>query len=106
MVYPPYCDICTLTFTSEYSSKAFSGATCFFDMIKEAVTGEYNDVKVNLLGPLQPRVSKINNKYRYVLTVKCKNNKRFREMVSALIVKYMKHPRYSDVSLSVDINAL
>ncbi len=106
MVYPPYCDICTLTFTSEYSSKAFSGATCFFDMIKEAVTGEYNDVKVNLLGPLQPRVSKINNKYRYVLTVKCKNNKRFREMVSALIIKYMKHPRYSDVSLSVDINAL
>ncbi len=106
MVYPPYCDICSLTFTSEQPMQAFLGAKLFFDMVKEAVSADYADVKVNVLGPIQPRVSKISNKYRYILTVKCKNNKRFRSMISETLVRYMKQPKYSVVNVTVDINPL
>lgn len=106
MVYPPFCDICSLTFTSEVSNQAFSGARAFFDMLKNAVTDEYSDVKINLLGPIQPRVSKISNKYRYVLTVKCKNNKRFRAMMSDVLKKYMKLHNAGGANVTVDINPL
>ena len=106
MVYPPFCDICSITFSSEQYNKSISSAKLFFDMLKDAVTGDYKDVKINVLGPIQPRVNKISNKYRNILTIKCKNNKRFRDMMSALLVDYMKNTQNSGVTAVVDINPL
>ncbi|MBQ6936271.1 MAG: hypothetical protein IJN49_06930, partial [Clostridia bacterium] len=78
----------------------------FFEMIKSSVTGDYSDVKVNILGPLQPKIPKINNKYRNVITIKCKNNKRFRSMISSLLVCFMKDKINSGVTVTADINPL
>lgn len=104
MVYPPYCDICTVTFTSEQNNKAYTGSKAFFEMLKNAVSVDYSDVKINVLGPIQPRVGKISNKYRYVLTIKCKNNKRFRSMMSDLLIQYMRTSQNSGVTAVIDIN--
>ncbi len=104
MVYPPYCDICTVTFTSENNNKAYSGSKVFFEMLKESVSVNYTDVKINVLGPIQPRVGKISNKYRYVLTIKCKNNKRFRGMMSELLIQYMRTSQNNGVTAVVDMN--
>ncbi len=104
MVYPPYCDICTVTFTSEQNNKAYAGSRSFFEMLKNAVSVDYADVKINVLGPIQPRVGKISNKFRYVLTIKCKNNKRFRSMMSDLLIKYMRTSQNSGVSAVIDMN--
>ena len=106
MIYPPYCDICSLTFISENFNKCSSSANRFFEMLKASVTEEYTDVKVNVLGPLQPKVSKINNKYRNIITIKCKNNKRFRSMISSLLVSFMKDKMNSGVAVTADINPL
>lgn len=106
MVYPPYCDICQLTFTSEQYNWSYHSAKTFFDMIKTAVTNEYSDVKVNLLGPIQPKISKINNKYRNIITIKCKNNKRFRSMMSDVLISFLKNTKLPKTTVSVDINPL
>ena len=106
MVYPPFCDICSLTFTSAQFNQSVAGAKKFFEMVKEAVTTEYSDVRINILGPIQPRVSKINNKYRNVITIKCKNNKRFREMMAKLLKEYMKNAKLSTANVTIDINPL
>ncbi|MBQ7115885.1 MAG: primosomal protein N' [Clostridia bacterium] len=106
MVYPPFCDICSLTFTSAQFNQSVAGAKKFFEMVKEAVTTEYSDVRLNILGPIQPRVSKINNKYRNVITIKCKNNKRFREMMAKLLKEYMKNSKLSTANVTIDINPL
>ncbi len=106
MVYPPYCDICSITFSGEQNNKSYQCSKLFFDMLKNAVTTDYGDVKINVLGPIQPRVCKISNKYRYVITVKCKNNKRFRQMMSDTITAYMKNTSTNGVTLTVDINPL
>ena len=106
MVYPPYCDICSVTFLSEQYNKSIGGANTFFQMLKDAVTNEYTDVKINVLGPIQPRVSKISNKYRHVLTIKCKNNKRFREMMSKVLAEYMRKTQSGGATAVVDINPL
>lgn len=106
LVYPPYCDICTFTFTSEQYHGAFQSAKYFSDLIKTAVTGEFSDVKINLLGPIQPAISKISNKYRYLITLKCKNNKRLRYMVSELLKEYMRNTKSGTANVTVDINPL
>ena len=51
-------------------------------------------------------MNKISNKYRNVLTIKCKNNKRFREMMSNLLVQYMKNTQNGGANAVVDINPL
>ena len=49
-------------------------------------------------------ISKINNKFRYRLIIKCKNTKRFRGMISELLIEFGKDKKYNDVTISVDIN--
>lgn len=106
MLYPPYCDICTLVFTGTNRSETFSSASSFLELLKNAALGDYADVKISVLGPIQPRVSKVSNKYRFIITVKCKNTKRFRAMMSSLIAAFMKKSENADVTVTADINSL
>ena len=53
---------------------------------------------------MPPRVSKMNNKFRYRIIIKCKNNKRFRQMLSDMLISFGKNKKYSDVSFVADIN--
>ncbi len=102
MVYPPYCNICTLNFQSEKEEKVQTSAVWFMNLLKEAVEKEYKDVKIIVLGPMPERVYKVANKYRFRIIIKCKNNRRFREMLSDLLVQFGKYGKNSGVSLVPD----
>lgn len=104
MVYPPYCDICSVCFVSENEIKALNASRDFLQELKNATAQKYKDVKIIVLGPMPPRLSKINNKYRYRIIIKCKNNKQFRNMLSELLISFGKNKKYSDVSVVADIN--
>ncbi len=104
MIYPPFCDICEAGFISSNEVKALSTAKDFLSEVRKLTAEKYNGEKIIVLGPMPPRVSKINNKYRYRLIIKCKNTKRFRSMISELLIKFAKDKKYNDVALVVDIN--
>ena len=65
---------------------------------------KYKDVKIIVLGPMPPRISKISNKFRYRIIIKCRNNQRFRAMLKELIIKFGKDSRFSAVTVAADIN--
>ena len=104
MVYPPYCDMCSVCFVSENEIKALNASRDFLQELKNATAQKHKDVKIIVLGPMPPRLSKINNKYRYRIIIKCKNNKQFRNMLSGLLISFGKNKKYSDVSVVADIN--
>ncbi len=104
MIYPPYCDICSLLFVSENEVKALNCSREFLRELRMVSTERYNDQKLIVLGPMPPRVSKINNKYRYRLIIKCKNSKRFRAMISEMLMSFGKNSKFSDVTVVADIN--
>lgn len=104
LIYPPYCDICLIGFIGENEPKVRVASQKFTDKLKEKLGGEYNDLKIIALGPMTARVSKISNKFRYRLILKCKNTKRFRALMNELL-KYTGSDRaYNDVSVYIDIN--
>lgn len=104
LIYPPYCDICLIGFIGENEPKVRVASQKFTDKLKEKLGGEYNDLKIIALGPMTARVSKISNKFRYRLILKCKNTKRFRALMNELL-KYTGTDRaYNDVSVYIDIN--
>ena len=78
------------------------GDTC---SLYTGITAEkYINQKIIVLGPMPPRLSKINNKFRYRIIIKCKNSKDFRSMISELLIKFGKNNKFRDVTLTADIN--
>lgn len=100
MTYPPYCDICTVTTVSADKNEAERVIEGIFGKIKEMIKDKYPGVKLIILGPAAASIPRVNNKYRFRMIIKCRNNRDFRDMLkNALEVKTP-----SNVSVLVDIN--
>ncbi len=104
MIYPPYCDIATVSFSGQERKYTETGAIRFFEILKSAVKTEFQDVKLITLGPTPAAVPKVNNSYRYKLIIKYKNTKRFKEMMSTVIAEYGKSAYAKKVTASVNVN--
>ena len=104
MLYPPFSDICIIGFVSESEDKIKEVSQNFFKYIKQEVTENYKTMPLRILKPTEAIVKKISGKYRYKLVIKCKNNKKFRDMLSNIINNfYSKYSSYK-VRIFVDIN--
>ncbi len=100
MTYPPYCDMVTINVSSAFKDLAKDTAQEIFNNLKNAVNGEFSEVKMVILGPSAASIPKISNRYRFRMIIKTRNNKQFRELVrKATAVKFK-----NDISVSVDIN--
>lgn len=105
LTYPPFCDICAVTAVSEKEEKAHMGANVFLERLRKYVDGgEYSALKLIVFPPTPPRISKVNNKYRYRIIIKCKNSAMLRELISRLLSECSKCSVFSDVSFVADIN--
>lgn len=104
LIYPPFCDICVISFTSSGENYSHLASAQFLDLIKKSVRAEYSDLKLIILGPVEPKLAKINNKYRERIIIKCKNTKKFRNMISLCLRDFSKISRFSRVSVSADMN--
>lgn len=104
MTYPPYCDIVTLSAISGDKGMAKGTADLILSNIKEKVAGEYKNIKVIILGPVAPGVSKINNRYRYRIIVKCRINAEFRKMIRQVLDEISKNNIAKNTSVIIDVN--
>lgn len=104
MIYPPFCDIFSATFTGENENDVALCSKKFFDLMVELNSSEYSDIKLVALGPTPAKISKINNNYRYRLALKTKNNKRIRQMITKILKSIQKDKLYSKVSIGVSLN--
>ena len=100
MIFPPYCDICMVYVQSYDAAIASDTINEVFTNIKQAVAGEYKDIKLIILGPAPATVPKVNNKYRYRIIIKTKNSSRFREMIRTATEIKLKRDTY----IGIDIN--
>lgn len=104
MIYPPFCDIYSATFTGENENTVVLCSKAFFDRLVEYNSDEFKDIKLVVLGPTQAKISKINNTFRYRLAIKCKNSQRIRQMITKILKDVNKDKVYSKVSISISLN--
>ncbi len=104
LIYPPYCDFCSIGFIGEDELNTRQAANKFYSDLKALHKREYSDLELILLNPITPRISKMAGKYRYRVIVKCKNTKRFRAFVSTLLKDFSNEKQYKNVSAYADIN--
>lgn len=104
LIYPPYCDLCVVGFSSNFEADALRASKEFLSLIKDYIKDKDLKIPLRVLGPTQCSIGKINNKYRHRIIIKCKNNKAFRDMMSELLTYAMKLKSFANVHVYADIN--
>ncbi len=106
MLYPPFADICMVGFVSESHSSVIRASARFTKSFIERAKSDYPDLPLRLLGPSPASVAKVSNKYRYKLIIKCRDDKRFRELLSGCVIDFSSDKENKNVTAYVDMNAL
>lgn len=104
LIYPPYCDFCSVNFVGKDEALTKQAAESFFESAKYLHGYGYPDLGIILLSPIAPRIEKVADKYRNRVIIKCKNNAKFRAYISTLIKNYMNDKKFKDVTVFADIN--
>ncbi len=103
MLYPPFCDLCVVGFVSKSHEEAKEGANRFVGLIKKCEP-EKLEIPLRVLGPSPMNVVKISGKYRYRLIIKCRNDKKFRRLMHALLKEFMSNKINKSVTAYADLN--
>ncbi len=104
MVFPPFCDLCQISFNGCEQKEVIRAANLFTKQMTEILRTAYPNLPMKIIGPVPCTVEKMNNKFRYKIVLKCKNNKEFREFISRLLLKTLSEKEYQQVSVVADIN--
>ncbi len=104
MLYPPFSDICMIGVTGKKEEKCAAAAREFTKTLCEVMKEKYSDLPIRILGPSPASVYRVNNKFRYKIILKFRNSKRFRQMLSGVMVGFAKERKFSDVTVYADIN--
>jgi primosomal protein N' (replication factor Y) len=104
MLYPPFSDICVVGFVGAAQTKVEKASKTFLSMFRLLAQKDYPDQPLRVLNPSPALIGKLSNKYRYKMIIKCRNSRRFREMISCLLVQFAGNREFSNVTVFVDIN--
>lgn len=104
LVYPPFCDLCEISFSGPEKDIVLDCANYFFDSFIKLNETEYSELKVIVLGPMAPKISKVNDRFRQRILIKCKNSAGFRELVSRLLKEISSEKLYRNIGVYADIN--
>ena len=89
-IYPPFCTMCQVAFTNEKEVAAAKDAAKFLEIIRQQSQKLENQPLV-VLGPAPFSVSMVSGIYRYRLTLKCKNTRKFRDFLRLCIDEYLRN---------------
>ena len=104
MIYPPYCDLCTVGFIGTDELLTKSAAKTFLENLRARHKAEYADLNLIVLGPIAPRLSKVSGKYRYRIILKCHNTAKLRAFVAEQLKDFSKNNTYKKVTVIADMN--
>ena len=103
LIFPPFCDIASITVTSDNEHNAFSAAEKLLDLIKELTKKSFTDVTLQIFGPFEAPVYKLNERFRVRLVIKFKNTKKSRALFREALRSFGQEMPKS-ISVAIDIN--
>ncbi len=103
LTFPPYCDIAVLTVVSGDEKQALLISTKLSTEIKRLTDNDYADVPLEVFGPFEAPVYKVEEKYRLRMIIKCRLTKKSRLLFEELMRSFSKEGKDKTI-LSVDFN--
>ncbi len=103
LVFPPYCDIALINITCADENAALMGAKAVREEMNKLLGTEYRDTPMVVFGPFEAPVYKVEGKYRMRIVVKCKLNRRSRELFSTLLSDFGRNNKGRS-AMSINFN--
>ena len=103
-LYPPFCGLCVIGFAGAKEIDTARAAARFSEILGQHASRQ-PDLPLRVLGPVPGSIEKINDTYRYKLTVKCRNDRRFRDLVRSALEQYEKEKLPSKATVVVDLHS-
>ncbi len=104
MVYPPFCDVISVTFSALNDFACESGARRFADILIEKRGQLPKEIPLTILGPAPCAAAKINGKYRYRLIIKCRGSSHLRKLMEGALKAAGTDEALRNVSFFADMN--
>lgn len=104
---PPFRDLFLLTASGTDEHAVLRACM----RLRQALEGtlrlpDYHSMELQILGPAPASVAKVNNRYRYRVTVSGKNNKELRALLAHLVRSAQQDKENRGVSIFADVNPL
>lgn len=104
MLYPPFCDIVVVGFTSLVDDECSRGALKFRDMLEKRHAEECPDIPLRILGPARNVIGKVNGRYRWRLILKCRNSAPLRRLVELTLKEAGADKSFRNTAVFADMN--
>lgn len=103
-LYPPFCGLCIVGFAGPKESEV-ARASARFAALLGRQAAKQPDLPLRVLGPTPGSIEKINDSYRYKLTVKCRNDRRFRDLIRETLTLYEQEKLPGKATVVVDLHS-
>lgn len=98
--YPPYTELLRIVFNSSIEKQCLDYSLATANFIEEMIDAKEDDIM--LLGPAPCPISKIKNRYRYQIIIKCTSNL----LLRSIAVNIIKRTDPADLKLELDLNPM
>ena len=103
-LYPPFCGLCVIGFAGAKEIEVARAAARFAALLGRQAAKQ-PDLPLRVLGPTPGSIEKINDSYRYKLTVKCRNDRRFRDLIRETLTLYEQEKLPGKATVVVDLHS-
>ena len=103
-LYPPFCGLCVVGFAGPKENEV-ARASARFAALLGRQAAKQPDLPLRVLGPTPGSIEKINDSYRYKLTVKCRNDRRFRDLIRETLTLYEQEKLPGKATVVVDLHS-
>ena len=104
---PPFADQFFITVTGPEEGPVRRAAAGLRDGLRSAAGQEpYRGMALDILGPAPAPVVKVNNRYRYRVTVIGRNDKTLRGLLSAFMKEFSRRPEHKALHIYTDCNLM
>ena len=103
-LYPPFCGLCVVGFAGQKEIEVARAAARFAALLGQQAAKQPN-LPLRVLGPTPGNIEKINEAYRYKLTVKCRNDRRFRDLMRETLGLYEQEKLPGKATVVVDLHS-
>ena len=103
-LYPPFCGLCVVGFAGPKEIEVARAAARFAALLGQQAAKQ-PDLPLRVLGPTPGNIEKINEAHRYKLTVKCRNDRRFRDLMRETLGLYEQEKLPGKATVVVDLHS-
>ena len=103
-LYPPFCSFVVVGFIGDQEGAVFIAAQRFGALLGQHAAQKPN-IPLRILGPAPMNITMLNNKFRYKLTLKCRNDAAFRALLHETLDAYDAEKLPQKASVILDFNS-